>query len=173
MTLSLKEQVPFYKKIAANFSMDELRLSVADTGVNPESIRRSDGPLETFSREAVGYFSRTGREVEFARALGRRKPSVDFSMWGGPHVKENLTAVLYELLDAGFSSDDISTLAFDILPRLYGDVDAIQGKSGRVRLLVDSAIKHNLVPDLLGFVARRNPERYERFNRRVSASRLH
>ena len=74
----------------------------------------------------------------------------------------NLAAVR-ELLTAAFTIGEINNPAFDLFRAVYDDFSGGMSKSERIRLVVDAAVRHGRLPDLLAYVEKENPYQYGRF----------
>jgi hypothetical protein len=155
--------------IVNHFNIRELITVLDDLGINHENLG-GGGSLSGLAREAVQYCSRNLRVPELAKALARRKPTVDFSHWGAPLPAEDLHGVLRQLLSEGFSSSDIRTLAFDLLPSLYGEVQSSQSKARGIEIVVEAAIKNNAILQLMEWVHTQNPYQYGKYFGRVDAA---
>ena len=145
--------------IVNHFNVRELIIVLDDLGINHENLA-GGGSLSGLAREAVQYCSRNLRVPELAKALARRKSSVDFSYWGAPLPVGELHGVLRQLLNEAFSASDIGTLVFDLLPSLYGEVRSSQSKARSIEIVVEAVIKSNATLQLMEWVRVQNPHKY-------------
>lgn len=155
--------------IVNHFNKGELITVLDDLGINHENLN-SGGALSGLAREAVQHCARAVRVPELAKALARRKPTVDFSYWGAPLPKEDLHGVLRQLLNEAFSASDIRTLAFDLLPNLYGEVQSSQSKARGIEIVVEAIIKNDAILRLMEWVRTQNPHQYGAYFARVDAA---
>jgi hypothetical protein len=164
----MNELASLRQTIINHFNISELRLVLNDIGVNHEDL--GGGSLGALALSAVSYCNRRNCIPEFAKALASHKPSVDFSPWGAPPPKESLHGVLRQLLNEAFSTGDIGTLAFDVFPGLYGELEASPGKTRKIEIVVEAAIQNDAVLRLMEWVRLNNAHKYNAYFNRVDAA---
>lgn len=165
----MSELASLRQLIINHFNRSELIIVLDDIGINHENLG-GGGSLSGLALEAVNYCRRHTMVPEFAKALAKRKPSVDFSFWGAPLPTEDLHGVLRQLLNEAFSASDIRTLAFDLFPNLYGDIQSSQSKTRSIEIVVESAIKNDSVLRLMEYVRVNNQHKYSAYFARVDAA---
>lgn len=161
----MNDKAALRQTITNHFNLSELTTVIHDMGVDSEDI--SGGTLSNKALNTVSYFKRHQRLQEFAKILAKRKPAVDFSRWGAPLPIEGLHGVLRQLLVASFSTPEIRTLAFDLFPNLYGELEASSGKTRKIEIVVEAAIKNDGVIGMMEYVRLNNPYRYSEYLARV------
>ena len=74
---------------------------------------------------------------------------------------------LHELLSAAFNNSDLSTLAFIVLPDVRNEFSEAMTSRAKIEMILDGALRHGRVPDLLVYIERENPYQYQRFAPRL------
>ena len=73
------------------------------------------------------------------------------------------TATLRDLLTAGFSDGELTTLCFDHFSAVYEDFAVGMSKSDKIQRLLDHCIRYERVETLLSVVREANPVQYRRY----------
>ena len=68
-----------------------------------------------------------------------------------------------ELLTAAFNTDEIETLAFDMFWPVHNNFGNGMTKSHKIKMVVDEAVQHGRLPDLLAYIQRHNLYQYNNF----------
>lgn len=76
MPASIAAAPALREALASAFSLAELKIALADLGVNPESIPQYDGGIELWALEIIAYFQRRGRLDELVAYCARERPGV-------------------------------------------------------------------------------------------------
>jgi len=71
--------------LASAFSLTELRVLLADLGVNPDSVPQYDGGIEVWAMEIVAYFQRRGRLDELVAHCARERPTTPWQQLAEAH----------------------------------------------------------------------------------------
>lgn len=65
--------------MVALFTIEELKTLCTDLDVKPENIPNHDKGLESFAREAIGFFERRGRKADLIAALRNERPRANWA----------------------------------------------------------------------------------------------
>jgi hypothetical protein len=71
--------------------------------------------------------------------------------------------IIRELLAEAFSSGEISTLAFDLFHEVYADFTTGMTRSQKIEMVVDTAVRRGMIPELLAYVQSHNLYQYNQF----------
>lgn len=85
MPASIAAAPTLREALASAFSLAELRIALADLGVNPESIPQYDGGIELWALEIVTYFQRRGRLDELIAYCARERPNLPWQEMAEAH----------------------------------------------------------------------------------------
>ncbi|MDA0244038.1 MAG: hypothetical protein OT477_11525 [Chloroflexi bacterium] len=74
---------------------------------------------------------------------------------------------LHELLTAAFDNEDLSTLAFIVLPDVHNDFSPAMTSRTKIEMIVKEALRHGRVPDMLAYIEQKNPYQFQQFAPRL------
>lgn len=90
------------------------------------------------------------------------------SLLMNPYTVQYNTAVIRELLITAFSDSELTTLCFDYFHVVYEDFSSGMSKGDKVQRLLEYAVRHNALPELLVRVEQENPTKYVEFASRLT-----
>lgn len=85
MPASIAAAPTLREALASAFSLAELRVALADLGINPESIPQYDGGIELWALEIVNYFQRRGRLDELIAHCAKERPNLPWQQMAEAH----------------------------------------------------------------------------------------
>ncbi|BCX05898.1 MAG: hypothetical protein KatS3mg053_3836 [Candidatus Roseilinea sp.] len=102
--------------LASAFSLAELKIALADLGVNPERVPQYDGGIELWALEIVAYFQRRGRLDELIAYCAKERPDIPWQQLAEAHRQ-----ALARLSSAEHTADD----AFHDIQRGIGALEKL------------------------------------------------